>query len=419
MSHFTKKNTNISFLGCGIALWLGKQISGSEGLFYTDPEKLKEAGAGVNMECEVTKVDPEKKEVHVKMQDGSEIVDKYDKLILATGSLPLKPSSIPGLDLENVLPIKIYQHAQALHEKADEEGIENVCVIGAGYIGVELAEAMQRRGKKVKLIDIADDCLSCYYDDPFRKMMCENLQEHGIDCRFGETVEELIGEDGKVKQVKTSKGTYDCDLAIVCIGFKPNTELLKDKLETYKNGAYLVDLHQQTSDPDIYAVGDCATIYSNPLEQITYIALATNAVRSGIVGAHNAAGTDLKSIGVQGSNGINIYGLKMVSTGLTVEAAEKAGIDVGYTDFEDTQMPAFMECKNPVVKIRIVYRKDDRRVIGAQLASEHDISMMIHFFSLAIQERVTIDKIALTDIFFLPHFNQPYNYVTMAALSAE
>ena len=108
----------------------------------------------------------------------------------------------------------------------------------------------------------------------------------------------------------------------------------------------------------------------------------------------------------------------MVSTGLSVEAAAKNGIAVKYTDFEDLQRPGFMK-QNAKVKIRIIYEESSRRVVGAQLSSTEDISGVIHMFSLAIEEQVTIDKLKLLDIFFLPHFNQPYNYITMAALSAE
>ena len=109
----------------------------------------------------------------------------------------------------------------------------------------------------------------------------------------------------------------------------------------------------------------------------------------------------------------------MVSTGITQSRAQKLGMDVEVTDFEDLQKAAFMETENPKVKIRIVYDKKTRVIVGAQMASEYDMSMGIHLFSLAIQEKVTIDKLKLLDIFFLPHFNQPYNYITMAALGAK
>ncbi|MDM8275797.1 FAD-dependent oxidoreductase [Enorma phocaeensis] len=190
------------------------------------------------------------------------------------------------------------------------------------------------------------------------------------------------------------------------------------RLRRLAEGAYRVDRHQRTSDPDVYAVGDCATIWSNALRAETYIALATSAVRSGIVEGHNVGGTPLEAIGVQGSNAISVFGLNLVSTGLSVRAAEQAGLDVAWSDFADLQRPGFMR-ENAEVKIRIVYEKGSRRVVGAQLASTTDVSMAIHMFSLAIEEGVSIDKLKLLDIFFLPHFNQPYNYITMCALGAE
>ncbi len=412
------RNSNISFLGCGMALWIGEQIQGSDGLFYCSAEKLREGGAEIHMESEVLSIDPQKKEVRVRLQDGQEISDHYDKLILATGSLPIDPPQLPGLDLENVYHVKLFQDAEAVIDALHEKPISRVAVVGAGYIGVELAEAFQRHGKEVILIDAAEDCLSSYYDKPFTDLMAENLREHGIQLKFAEKLQAFEGTD-KLEKVVTDGGSYEVDMAVLCIGFKPNTALAKDQLETFKNGAYLVNRRQQTSDPDIYAIGDCATLFDNSINDVNYIALATNAVRSGIIAAHNVCGTELDSIGVQGSNGICIYELKMVSTGLTVAKAEKAGIPVKFSDFEDLQKPAFIESENPKVKIRIVYRSDNRQVVGAQMASHWDMTMGIHLFSLAIQEKVTIDRLALTDIFFLPHFNQPYNYITMAALGAE
>jgi NADPH-dependent 2,4-dienoyl-CoA reductase/sulfur reductase-like enzyme len=231
-------------------------------------------------------------------------------------------------------------------------------------------------------------------------------------------VQEIKG-DNCVKAIVTNKGEYKVDLVIMSIGFHPNTAIAGNEIEKAPNGAFKVNLNQQTSKSDVYAIGDCATIHSNATDADAYIALATNAVRSGIIAGHNVCGTPLESIGVQGSNGICIFGYKMVSTGLNIKAAEKAGFTPLYTEFEDTQKPAFIKTDNNKVKIRIVYDKNTRRVLGAQMASYQDISMGIHMFSLAIEEKVTIDKLKLLDIFFLPHFNQPYNYITMAALSAK
>lgn len=410
------RNTNLSYLGCGTALWVGRQIDSYENLFYTNKEAFEAKGATIYMETSVTNIDFSNRVVCCQKSNGETFQETYDKLVLATGSLPISPD-LPGKDLKGLSFLKLFQEGQEVDRQICDPTVKRVAVIGAGYIGVEIAEAAKRRGKDVLLFDVAPNSLASYYDTWFTDDMDKNLHEHGIETHFGERATAYKGTD-RVEAIVTDKGEYPVDMVVNAIGFIPNTALGRDHLKCFKNGAYHVDRHQQTSDPDVYAVGDCATIYSNALQADTYIALATNAVRSGIVAGHNIGGTPLESIGVQGSNGISIFGYNMVSTGLSVRAAEKNGLKVKYTDYEDLQKPAFMK-ENAKVKIRLVYEESTRRLVGAQMASTDDISMGIHVFSLAIEEGVTIDKLKLLDIFFLPHFNQPYNYITMAALGAE
>lgn len=410
------RNTNLSYLGCGTALWVGRQIASYENLFYTCAEAFEKKGAKISLETSVDRVDFAKKVVYGTKKSGEAFEETYDKLVLATGSLPIAPN-LPGSDLEGLKFLKLFQEGQAVDAEVSKEEVKDVAVVGAGYIGVEIAEACLLRGKKVRLFDIAPSSIASYYDSNFTEDMDKVIEENGIETHFGEKVVEYKG-NGRVSSIVTESGEYKADLVINAIGFRPNNALGKDHLTLFKNGAYLVDKHFRTSDPDVYAVGDCATIYSNALRADTYIALATNAVRSGIVAAHNVGGTELESTGVQGSNAICVFGRKLASTGLSVAAATAAGLEVEFTDYEDTQLPGFMP-HNDKVKIRIVYEKSSRRIVGAQLSSTCDISMAIHMFSLAIAEGVTIDKLKLLDIFFLPHFNQPYNYITMAALTAK
>lgn len=410
-------NSNISFLGCGMALWIGGQISGPEGLFYSNKELLEQKGASIHMNTRVTSIDFDRKIVKAKCSSGDYYEECYDKLILATGSIPTT-LPIPGMDLENVQFVKLYQNAQNIIKKLKNPAIQNVTVVGAGYIGVELAEAFGRNGKKVTLIDSASTCLSSYYDSVFSQRMEEQLRSHGIHLAFNESVERLEGHK-KIEKVITNQSSYAADMVIFCVGFRPNTWIGDGVLQKFSNGAYLVNQKQETSVEDVYAIGDCATVYNNATEQTDYIALATNAVRSGIIAAHNACGTPLTSPGVQGSNGISIWNLKMVSTGLSLKKAQNLGYHAAAVDYEDYQKANFMETDNYKVTIRIVYDKKSRRILGAQLCSEYDISMAIHLFSMAIQEHVSIDNLKLFDLFFLPHFNQPYNYITMAALKAE
>jgi len=378
-----------------MALWIGNQISGSDGLFYANKEGLESKGAKVYMNSPVESIDFDGKTV-TALVDGKEHVESYDKLILATGSQPILPP-IEGAEikegsrtfeatLENLQFVKLFQNAQEVIDKLNDKSqdIKRVAVVGAGYIGDDLTE-----------------------------LMAKNMESHGIKLAFGETVKAVEG-DTKVERIVTDKNAYDVDMVVLAVGFRPNTALGAGKLETFRNGAYLVNKKQETSIKDVYAVGDCATVYDNALEDVNYIALASNAVRG-----HNAGGGDVESNGVQGSNGISIYGLNMVSTGLTEEKAKRFGFNPAVVESTDLQKAAFMEDENEDVTIKIVYDKDTRKVLGAQMVSRMDISMGIHMFSLAIQEGVTIDRLQLLDLFFLPHFNQPLSYIAKAAISAK
>jgi len=410
------RNTNISYLGCGTALWIGRQIESVDGLFYSSPDILREKGAEVYTETEVTAVDPNKKALTVRSKDGQESVASYDTLILATGSLPIRPK-IPGSDLAGVQSVKLFQEGQEIDRLLSEERIESVAVVGAGYIGVELAEAIARRGKKALLFEAENTSIAGYYDPEFSALMDERLASLGVELHFGERIESITG-DTSVTGVKTSGGEYGVQMVIMAIGFLPNAKLGGDAFRRFSNGAYLVDRRQQTSVPGVYAVGDCATVWSNAVGGPAYIALATNAVRSGIIAGSNAVGAPIESSGVQGSNGICVGGCRMVSTGLSLKSAKKMGFDADAVDWEDLQKPAFVTGENAKVKLRVVFDKVTRRILGAQMASEYDMSMGIHMFSLAVEQQMSVDRLALLDIFFLPHFNQPYNYITMAGLEA-
>lgn len=412
------KNNNISFLGCGMALWIGDVIPTGDGLFYASPAILEEKGVDVNMNHELQSVNFEEKKVVVKdLATGTVKEDSYDKLILAVGSWPILPE-LPGMDLENVVYAKIYQNAEEIIGKLENDDIKKVAVVGAGYIGVELAEAFKDNGKEIVLINDSD-VLNSYYDPEFQEMMHKNLADHGVEVLIGERVSEILGTDGKVSGLKTESGKeIDVDMVLMSIGFKPNTDLFAGtNLALNANGSIKVNNQQETNIPGVYAIGDCTDVQNNATQTRETIQLATNAVRTGIVAGHNVGGTAIEMQGVQGSNAIHIYGLTMCSTGLTEKAAKAAGFNANSVTVTELLRPAFMP-ENDEVTLKVVWDKDSRRILGAQMASTTDITLALHLFSMAIQEEYSIDRLALLDLFFLPHFNQPANFITKAGLLA-
>ena len=180
-------NSNISFLGCGMALWIGGIVKDPNMLFYSNEKLLEEKGAKIHMETPVTNIDFNNKIVYAQDKNGKKYEEKYDKLILSTGSLPVLPD-IPGKDLENVQQVKLYQDAKEVIEKLNDDSINKITVVGAGYIGVELAEAFKVKGKDVTLIDLLDTTLGGYYDKEFSTLMNDNLIQHNINLKLGECI---------------------------------------------------------------------------------------------------------------------------------------------------------------------------------------------------------------------------------------
>lgn len=411
-----EKNDNISFLSCGIALSVGGVVTEPEKLFYNSPEKLSCSGIIAKMKHEVLDIDFDNKKIKVKnLVNSEEFEDDYDKLILTLGSWPIVPK-LEGLDLENILLCKNYNHAKIIDEKKDSAN--NVVIIGAGYIGVELAESFEMLGKKVTLIDAEDRIMSKYLDKEFSDIAEKEFTNRGIKLVLGEKVVKFNGNNGKVQKVITDKGEYEGDLVVLCIGFAPSTKLVKGKLETLKNGAIIIDDYMRTSKEDVFAAGDCCMVRYNPAKDSRYIPLATNAVRMGMLIARNIKEPTLRYMGTQGTSGIKIYDECIASTGLTEEVAKlTTNFEVESVILKEKNRPEFMPTFEDVM-IKLVYEKDTKRVVGGQIASKVDMTEFMNTLLVVIQNEMSIEELAMTDFFFQPHFNKPWSILNSVALKA-
>ncbi|MBL4930709.1 FAD-dependent oxidoreductase [Clostridium paridis] len=411
-----ERNDNISFLSCGIALYVGGIVSDPKGLFYSSPEALADLGVKTKMSHDVLDIDMDSRILKVKnLKSNEEFEDIFDKLIITTGSWPIIPS-IEGIDLDNILLSKNYNHSTTIIEKAKDSS--KIVVIGAGYIGVELAEAFELNGKKVTLIDSLDRILSKYLDKEFTSLAEMAFRNRGVELALGETVTRFEGIDGKVTKVITNKGEYEADLVILCIGFRPSTDLFKGKLDMLPNGAIIVDEYMRASKEGVFAAGDCCAVTYNPTGEREYIPLATNAVRMGTLIGRNLVIPTTKYLGTQGTSGIKIYEYNIASTGLTEEAAKKAGYGIKITSVTDNYRPEFMPSFDAVT-IKIIYETNTEIILGAQIISKTDLTQLINTMSVVIQNEMTIDELAFLDFFFQPHFNKPWNLLNLAALNAK
>ncbi|MBS0938740.1 FAD-dependent oxidoreductase [Lactiplantibacillus plantarum] len=409
-----ERNDNVSFLSCGIALYLGGQVADPQGLFYSSPEQLAKLGATVHMQHDVTDVNTDKHEITVTdLKTGESKTDHYDKLVVTTGSWPVIPP-IDGIDSPNVYLCKNWTHAQNLWEAA--KPAKRVIVIGGGYIGTELVEAYQKQGKEVTLIDGLPRILNKYLDKEFTDRVEQDFVDHGIKMALNQMVQGF-SDDGKEVTVKTDKGSYTADMAILCVGFRPNTGLLKGKVDMNANGSIKTNDYMQTSDPDIYGAGDSVAVHHNPTKKDAYIPLATNAVRQGTLVGLNIFKPTRKYMGTQSTSGLMLFGQTIVSSGMTLEHAQAENVPAAAVTFEDNYRPEFMPTTKPVL-MQLVYNPETREILGAQFMSEHDVSQSANVISVMIQNHNTIDDLGFVDMFFQPIYDRPFNYLNLLGQAA-
>lgn len=410
-----EKNNNVSFLSCGIALNVGGVIDTTEKLFYSSPEALSSLGAKTKMQHEVLDIDFKNKKLSVKNLLTNEVFeDNYDKLVLTLGSWPIVPN-FEGKNLDNIVLCKNYNHALDIIEKS--KNAKNVVIIGAGYIGVELAEAFEMKGKNTTLIDAESRIISKYLDKEFTDILEDEFKNKGVNIVLGEKVQKFEGVN-TVEKVVTDKGEYKADLVVLCTGFAPNTNLVKGKLETLPNGAIIIDEYMRTSEEDVFAAGDCCVVKYNPAKDNRYIPLATNAVRMGTLIGKNLVKPTLKYMGTQGTSGIKIYDKCVACTGLTEEIAKKTtNYNICSVTIDENHRPEFMPTFEQV-KIKLVFDKDSRKVLGGQIISDIDITQYMNTLSVVIQNEMTVEELAMTDFFFQPHFNKPWSLLNTVALKA-
>lgn len=410
-----EKNDNVSFLSCGIALYVGGVVQDAQGLFYSSPQELENMGVTMKMKHAVTSINAEAKTLTAKNLETDEIIeDTYDKLVMTTGSWPIVPP-LEGIKLNNIVLSKNYNHANTIIEKAKDA--EKITVVGAGYIGIELVEAFESYGKEVTLIDSSDRILSKYLDPEYTEVIEDDFENRGVTLALGETVSKFEGENGNVTKVVTTKGEYETDLVVLCIGFKPNTELLKGQVDMLDNGAIVVNEYMQTSNKDIFAAGDSCAILYNPTGKHAYIPLATNAVRMGTLVAKNLVQKTLKYMGTQGTSGIKIYDNNIASTGMTETSASFMNMNVKSITILENDRPEFMPSYEPVT-LKVVYEEGTRRIVGAQVMSKADLTQSINTLSVCIQNGMIIEELGFVDFFFQPHYNKPWNFLNQAGLQA-
>lgn len=410
-----ERNATVSFLSCGIALWVGDHVSDPKKMFYSSPAQLEAAGATMHMRTDVTDVHVAEKTLEYRdLETGDTATLPFDKLVVTTGSRPVVPS-IPGIDSKRVQLCKNWDDAVELKERSTDA--KSVVVVGAGYIGAELAEQFSDVGVETTLVDAADRVLANNFDKPITDQVEERYRAHGVTLALGEKVVAFRDDEDDTVTVVTDQGEYTAQFAVLAIGFLPNTDLVRGQLDMMDNGAIITNEYMQTSVPYVYAAGDSATVLYNPTGAHDYIPLATNAVRQGMLVGANIERPTRKYMGTQATSAVQLYDLSLSASGLTQGDADRRGMDIRSTELVEDYRPAFMTTTAPVTSI-LTWDPSTRLVKGAQFCSSVDVSGAANAVSVAIQARFTIDMLANVDFLFQPNFDQPIHYVGAIAAKA-
>ena len=281
------KDRDISYAGCGLPYYLGEVIREKEALIVNTPQKFSTlTGVEVVTETEATKVNPSDKTVDVvNVVTGEKAVYSYDKLVIATGASPIKPP-IDGIDLPGVFCMRTPQDAFGAKDYIKDNGAERAVVVGGGFIGLEVAENLRKMDLRVTVIDMADQVMPGFSKD-FATYIEDHLATQGIKVQTGRKMEAILGTD-KVEKVQTDKRALKADLVVLSIGIRANTAFLEGSgIALCENKTVKVNEHMQTNVEDIYAVGDCVTVWNRYTNQPQWSPMGSTANMVGRVCAKN------------------------------------------------------------------------------------------------------------------------------------
>lgn len=407
-----QKSSDLSMASCGYPYYVGG--------FFDDRNQLLCSPAGVvrdskffwnakkittNVNTEVTSIDRVNKKINYhNLATGENGSDQYDKLIIATGASPRKPP-VPGIDLEGVTTLQSLPDADYLRKVYDEGIIKKAVVIGGGLIGIETCEALHLAGIEITLVELLPQLLT-FLDKPIAKLV-EKYVQSKANVILENGVASFIGENGKLTAVKLQNGTeIPCELAVVAIGVTPNSLLAKNAgLAIGKTGGIIVDEYMQTTDPDIYAAGDCVESINIVSGNKVHVPLGDIANLQGrIAGENTINGNKITFPGTIQTGICKFFDYGVGSTGLSEQNALIAGInDIETVVNSSLDKPGFMKGKLLVTKL--VVRKSDGLILGAQVIGPGDVSKQVAIWAVAIKGKLTVNDMANADLPYAPPYS--------------
>ena len=413
------RSKEISYGACPLPYYI-------EGL-YEDLNEVRKTPAGVLRDeaffskvkgfttltrTEATTIDREQRSVAVRNLDSNETQTlPYDTLVLATGNTPIMPP-VPGIELGGVLPLKTMDHAAQIDTLA--KSAKSAVIVGGGLIGLEVAEALIHRGVNVTLLEMKDQVMATALDFSTAALVHRELRNKGVNLRLAEPLQCIEG-DGTVDRVITDQGSYAADLVLIAIGVRPVVDLACDAgIELGTTGAIAVNDQMQTSDPAIYAVGDCAESTDIITGKKVYIPLGSTANKHGRVAANNICGQTEHFPGILGSLAVKVFDFNVGRTGLSAEDAQLHSYDsISHTSSSPDKTHLYPDCKSIIIKL--VADRKTRKLLGAQVVGTGVIDKRIDVAVTALSLGATIDQLAQFDLCYAPPFAGAMDAIHQAA----
>lgn len=421
-------NSLISYGGCGIPYYVSGDISEYQQLQETSFHMVRDAkffeeckNIRVMTETRALSIDRKAKTVLVQTKDGREQTLPYDKLVLGTGSTP-RNLPIPGKELQNVFTVTTLDQAIRVKEQVSTGKVGSAVIVGGGLIGLEMAEALADMwGIETTIIEMADQVMPGFLSPELAVMAKKHLAENDVALYTSETVKAIEGENGHVTRVVTTKRTLDADMVILAVGVVPNDELARQAgLMCSDRGGIVVSKTMQTSDPDIYAGGDCVVIENLVTGKSGYYPLGSLANRQGRVIGTNVAGGRETFDGALGSFIAKVFDYAFAGTGLTLAVARREGFDAFSTQVIMPDHSHFYP-KRDMVILEIVVERPTGRVLGLQGASRNGDSLKVRVDAVAaiLKYRPTLRDISNMELAYAPPFGSAMDVLNAVANAAE
>lgn len=404
-----------NFSICGLPFFLSGEVQQWQDLAHRTQSEIERHGINLLLAHKATVIHPEERFISVEDRQGRILQLNYDELIIATGARSAPPP-IQGLDQPGVFMLRWMDDSLAMNTFLEEYAPRNIIIIGAGYIGLEMADAMTLRGLQVTLLEAAPNVLTTI-DADMGEMVRTTLEKRDIRVHTGIQIRTIIRQ-GATLQVSDNHGfKQTADMVLVATGCRPETELAKAcHIQTGIADAIRVTRTMQTSQANIFAAGDCVETWHKLLAANTYLPLGTTAHKQGRVAGENAAGGKAEFMGALGTQAVKVFDLVAARTGLTATEAQKAGFEAVSADCHTWDHKHYYPGATPIW-VRITGDRQTGHLLGAQIIGTYgaEIAKRIDVMATAIYHEMKVKDLNSLDLSYTPPLSSPWDPVQMAA----